>query len=65
MTDDLIITMKDVRAAKMCASGARSFFQKHNLDWKDFLENGIAAKTVTKTNDAMALRVVEVARGRI
>jgi hypothetical protein len=65
MSDNLIITMKDVRAAKMCSSGARAFFQKHNLDWKDFLENGITAKRVAETNDAMALRVIEVARGRI
>ena len=65
MTDDLMIKMEHVRLAGMCSSGARAFFKKHNLDWNEFLERGISAKKLEPTKDAMALRVVEVARGRI
>lgn len=65
MSDDLIITMKDVRAAKMCSSGARLFFQRHNLNWKDFLERGICVTELSEIQDAMKDRVIEVARGRI
>jgi hypothetical protein len=64
MTDDLIIRMEHVRQAGMCSSGARAFFQRHDLDWNRFLEQGITAKELIPTQDAMALRVVEVARGR-
>lgn len=65
MTDDeLIITMNDIRAAKMCARGTRAFFQRHGLDWTDFLKNGIPAEKLAATGDPMALQVVEVARER-
>jgi hypothetical protein len=61
---DIKCTMADIRAAKMCSGGARDFFIKHDLDWKDFLANGIDAQKLIETGDAMALRVVEVAYGR-
>lgn len=61
---NVIVTMKHVRQAKMCSRGARAFFQRHDLDWRMFLREGLPAETVEKTGDAMALRVVEVARGR-
>lgn len=57
----MIVYMQDVRNAKMCAKGARSFFISHNLDFQDFLKNGIDSKLLLATNDTMALQVVEVA----
>lgn len=57
----MIIYMQDVRNANMCAKGARSFFINHNLDFQDFLKNGIDSKLLLATNDTMALQVVEVA----
>jgi len=62
--NELIITMTDIRAAKMCSRGTRAFFIRHNIDWPNFLKNGVPAETLENTGDAMALRVVEVARGR-
>lgn len=62
--DTLTIRMRDIRAAKMCSSGARQFFERHNLDWSGFLKNGIEAEKLLATGDAMARRVVEVAHGR-
>lgn len=56
------VYMKHVRQAYMCSGGARTFFEKHNLDWTKFLREGIDAEELIKTNDAMALKVVEVAR---
>ena len=64
MSDDVIVTMQDIRTARMCSRGPRVFFTKHNLDWTDFLENGIPASKLVATGDAMALIVVEIARGR-
>jgi len=62
--DELIVTMKDIRAANMCSNGPRQFFKRHGLDWSDFLSNGIPASKLLATGDAMARQVVEVARGR-
>jgi hypothetical protein len=58
------IRMRDIRAAKMCSRGARAWFTRHGLDWAEFITNGIDAELVLATGDAMAIRVVKVARGR-
>ncbi|MFV0533012.1 MAG: hypothetical protein ACK5MR_05085 [Cumulibacter sp.] len=60
----VIVTMRDIRAAKMCSSGAREFFKRQGLDWQEFLKSGIDSEALQKTGDAMAIKVVEVARGR-
>ena len=59
-----VVRMEHVRLARMCSRGARAFFVRHNLDWQEFLKNGIAADLLIETGDAMASLVVEVARGR-
>lgn len=66
MTDepDLIIRMSDLRKSNGCSRKARDFFARQDLDWLDFIQNGIPAKTLIDTGDAQALHVVEVARGR-
>ena len=58
------ITMRDLRACKMCSRGARKFFERHNLDWNDFIKNGVDCDVVAQTKDAMAMKVVEHVRGR-
>jgi hypothetical protein len=60
----LIITMRDIRATHMCSRGTRAFFERHGLDWNKFLDEGIPAEDLEATGDAMALAVVEHARGR-
>lgn len=60
----LIVRMADIRAARMCSSGARDFFARHGLDWPSFLKDGIPAEDLIATGDAMAAQLVEVARGR-
>ena len=60
----MMITMRDVRAAKMCSRGARAFARRHKLDWEAFLRDGVPAESLLATGDAMALKVVEIARVR-
>lgn len=60
----VIVTMRDIRACKMCSGGTREFFARHSLDWNKFLTEGIPAEELEATGDAMALQVVEAARGR-
>lgn len=59
-----IIKMCHIREARYCASGARVFFKRHELDWNDFLKNGITEKELLVTGDTMAIKVVEAARGK-
>lgn len=63
MSEPVTVTMRHIRKAKMCSRGTRVFFQRHGLDYTDFLRNGIDAEKLAATGDAMALKVVEVARG--
>ena len=55
------VYMKHVRKAKMCSGGARTFFQRHNLDWTDFLKNGIESNTLKQIDDAMSNYVIKIA----
>lgn len=64
MSEQVLVKMEHVRAARMCSRGARTFFERHGLDWQKFLKDGLPAETLEATGDAMALQVVEVARGR-
>lgn len=55
---DPIVRMKHIRAAKLCAGGARRWFQAHGLDWSDFLENGILASILGQWGDPLADRAI-------
>lgn len=60
----IIVKMVDIRSAKLCSSGARGFFQRHNMDWNKFLAEGLPEEDFIATGDENALRVVEKARER-
>lgn len=64
MSSDVIVTIDDVRAVGLCVNGSRAWFDRHALDFRTFLREGLDAETLLATNDAMALRVVEHARAR-
>lgn len=56
--------MRDVRAARFCCRGARAFCKRYGLDWSAFLKDGLPAEKLLATGDALAIKVVEVARGK-
>lgn len=58
------ITITDIRAAGHCARGAKAWFERHDLDFKDFLKNGIEEEELLKSGDALAVRVVDMKRAR-
>lgn len=68
MTDDLdkydkvVVRMADLRRLGYCSSGVRSFFNRHGLDYSDFLANGISGRTLAETGDGMAIMAIEEAR---
>jgi hypothetical protein len=57
----VLVTMKHVRQAHMCARGARAFFARHGLDYNRFLRDGLPVEQIRATGDAMAIKVAEIA----
>lgn len=55
---------EDLRAIKFCNRGSREFFERHGLDWSEFLRHGVDAQVLLDLDDHMALQVVEQARKR-
>jgi hypothetical protein len=60
----VIVTMKDIRAVRMCSGGTRDFFKRHGMNWNTFLAEGLPEEQFIATGDAMAMQVVEKARER-
>lgn len=56
------VTMRHIRQARLCASGARAFFARHGLDWSRFLREGILADELEATGSPMAAGVIAAAR---
>ena len=56
------VTMAHIRAAGLCARGARAWFAQHGLDWADFIAHGIPAERLGATGDHYAHLVCEQAR---
>jgi hypothetical protein len=54
--------MRHVRAARLCAGGARAWFKHYGLDHNDFLANGIPVSVLEATGDPLALRAVAAAK---
>lgn len=61
MTEDLIVSPAEA-AQLYCAWGLRKWWREHELDFADFLKNGIQASTLLATEDPLAVRLVEHAK---
>jgi hypothetical protein len=62
MNPEVTVTIAHVRAAGLCVHGTRTWFARQGLDFRAFLARGLPASILLATGDAMAARVVEVAR---
>jgi len=58
------ITITDIRKAGHCVSGARRWFETQDMDFRDFLKDGIDSKVLLDTGDAFAVNVVRLKRER-
>jgi hypothetical protein len=58
------ITIRNTAGCKYCSKGVREFFKKYNLDYNEFVKNGVEEEVLLGTGDSMAKRVVEFAHGR-
>lgn len=64
MTNDPIIRIGDIRQAGFCVKGARTWFTRHGLDFKQFLRFGMPASELIAKGDGLAQKVVEAKRAR-
>ena len=62
VTSELRVHPRHIRSAKICMKGSRAFFAKHDLDWTDFLANGLPVAVLERIGDPIALRAAEEAR---
>lgn len=62
MTSEIIVHMRHVRAANLCARGCREWFKRYEMSWTDFLTSGCPASILVATGDPLARRAVEIAR---
>jgi len=62
--EPLFVTIQDLRAARYCLAGVRPWFQRHGLNWQDFLSHGIDAERLRATGDALIEPVIQVAKMR-
>ncbi len=58
------ITINDIRAAGHCVGGAREWFDRHGLDFRDFIKNGISEADFLASGDGLAERVAWLKRER-
>ena len=63
----MIIWMSDCKAVHFCSRGIRAFFDKYELDYTDFIKNGIEADLLLERtfNDSMVIQILEHKRGKI
>ena len=62
MTQELMVTVKHIRAANLCARGARQWFTARGLDYNEFLTRGLPISRVDAIGDALAKQVADAAR---
>lgn len=62
MTDEIKVTVADVRAVNFCARGARQWFTRHGLDYSKFVTEGLPISQIEATGDAMGKIVAAHAR---
>jgi hypothetical protein len=51
-----------MRALGYCLRGCRAFYAAHGLDWRRCLREGTPGEQLAATGDAMALKVLDLAR---
>lgn len=60
----MIVKHSDLAAMKFCNRGARQFFERHGLNWQEFITNGIDSSRVEAIDDEMMRQVVAHAHRR-
>jgi hypothetical protein len=60
--DDPLVCMRHVRAAKFCVRGAKAWADRHNLDFRHFIQHGYPASVIEGAGDGLGKLIAEIAR---
>ncbi len=55
---EIIVRMRHVRAARLCAGGSRAWFTRHGLSWSTFLSYGLPVSALRSLKDPLADRAI-------
>lgn len=55
----MLITITDIREAGHCVAGARTWFKAYDLDFREFLKNGLDSEVLLATGDGLAEQVIQ------
>lgn len=58
----IMVRMRHVRKLNYCSRAARDWFKTHNLNYTEFLQQGIEVTIIESKGDAIGLQVAQVAR---
>ena len=61
MTTQTVITIDHVRAVGLCVNGTRTWFARHDLDFRAFLRDGCDADTLLEVSENSKRAVILVA----
>ena len=67
---DFLVTVEDLHKLRnrkgggFCVRNSRIWARSHNLDFKDFVKNGVLASKLIETGDQLAEELVDIARER-
>lgn len=61
---DIRVLPADLPTAGLCVNGARDWFAKHGLDFRDFIKNGTPVDVMRATGCPLAERACQVAEKR-
>lgn len=55
---------RDAMELKYCVAGQKQFCKNHNINFREFVRNGIDCEVFLRTKDEMAIRMVEHVRAK-
>lgn len=57
----ILVTIRHMRAARVCRDARRVFFEPNGLDWREFVRHGLPSELLRSFNHPIANRVCDVA----
>ena len=56
------IYLRHLRLVGYCVPSSRAWAKQHGVDWREFVRDGLDATVLESSGDALAMKLVEVAR---
>lgn len=58
----ILLRIHHIHKAGYCSRGAREWCKRHNVNYTDFILNGIAVERIEAVGDAFCIEVCKIAR---